>query len=225
MKGKPDLFGEALADHYHGRPQGPFLVCDETGEYPIDLSFYLNEQPSALEAQAFAHVSGRILDVGCGAGRTLKYLQDQGFDAVGFDIDAIAVQLCKDRGVTGTVVGSFEILPQFSPVDALVWMTRTLCAAGDLSRISDLLEASYKICQSGGTLLFDSIEVRDDLSNRGDGVREDVLRFRYGDQEGLPFTRTYFASRIAERLVQGTMWTLEQILREEDAYLVVARKV
>jgi|GEM_PF-2475688 len=31
MKTTPDLFGQALADHFHGEPEGPFLVCDEAG--------------------------------------------------------------------------------------------------------------------------------------------------------------------------------------------------
>jgi len=223
MKATSDLFGRALRDHLHGEMDGPFLVCDETGEYPIDLEFYFTAEPTALETQALAHARGRILDVGCGPGRILKYLQTRGHDAIGLDIDTIAIQLCEERGVTNVVVESFHNLDRFAPVDTILWLNRTLCTAGKISQIRALLQSSRNTCSPGAIMILESYEVRAELANRGDGIRQNTLHYRYGGEIGEPFTRTFFSSSIAHAMLTETRWTDIEIMRDDDIYVAIAR--
>jgi SAM-dependent methyltransferase len=223
MTPAPHLFGQALADHFRGRPRGPFLVCDESGEHPLDLGFYFTAEPTTLESEALTHASGQILDVGCGPGRILKYLQSAGHHAIGFDTDPIAIQLCAERGAINAVVDSYYNLDRFAPADTILWLNRTLCTAGTIAQIQNLLVASRKACSAGGILILESVEVRADLANRGQGVLENTLHFRYGGQVGPPFTRTYFSSIIAEKLFLETGWRHVQTLRWEDTYVTVAQ--
>jgi cyclopropane fatty-acyl-phospholipid synthase-like methyltransferase len=44
-------------------------------------------------------VRGKVLDVGCGAGRVALYLQKKGFDVLGIDLSPLAVRVCKLRGL------------------------------------------------------------------------------------------------------------------------------
>ncbi len=44
-------------------------------------------------------VNGRVLDVGCGAGRHSLYLQKKGFDVLGIDVSPLAVKVCRLKGV------------------------------------------------------------------------------------------------------------------------------
>jgi hypothetical protein len=74
-----------------------------------------------------------------------------------------------------------------------------------------------------GVLVFESVEVRPDLANRGLGVLENTLHFSYGGQVGPPFTRTYFSSIIAEQLLRETGWRHLQTERRDDTYIAVAR--
>jgi SAM-dependent methyltransferase len=224
MKTSPNLFGRALADHFHGKAEGAFLVCDETGEYPLDLGFYFTAEPTPLEGKALTHTIGRILDVGCGPGRILKYLQSCGQDAIGFDIDPIAIQLCEERGVTNVVVESYHNLDRFAPTDTILWLNRTICTAGTMSQIRALLESSRRCSTKRGVLILESLEVRADLANQGDGILQNTLHFRYGDQIGEPFTRTYFSSSIAHAMLRETGWTDVEIIREDDTYIAIARK-
>ncbi len=47
---------------------------------------------------------GRILDIGCGAGRHSLYLQEKGHNAVGIDLSPLAIEVCKTRGLKNAVV-------------------------------------------------------------------------------------------------------------------------
>ncbi|MCK4414566.1 MAG: class I SAM-dependent methyltransferase [Candidatus Eisenbacteria sp.] len=44
-----------------------------------------------------SRVRGRILDVGCGAGRSMLYLQQKGRAVTGIDISPLAIEVCRRR--------------------------------------------------------------------------------------------------------------------------------
>ena len=52
----------------------------------------------AIEKQAIELARGRVLDIGCGAGRVGGHLQGKGLDVVGVDNSPLAVRTCRERG-------------------------------------------------------------------------------------------------------------------------------
>ena len=53
-------------------------------------------------------VKGRVLDIGCGAGRHSLYLHEKGFDVLGIDNFPLAVKVCSLRGLKKAQVLSIE---------------------------------------------------------------------------------------------------------------------
>ncbi len=60
------------------------------------------------ERQAFEAVTGRVLDVGAGAGRASLAAQERGMEVVALDVSPGAVEVCRRRGVEQTVLGGIE---------------------------------------------------------------------------------------------------------------------
>jgi len=94
-----DAFGHALMDHLEGR--GGEEIIERSDGY-LDLSagadVYFAEL-TASQAAVADRANGRVLDVGCGAGRYALYLQEQGFEVVGIDTSPLAVEVCRRRGL------------------------------------------------------------------------------------------------------------------------------
>lgn len=72
-----------------------------TLEYPGTYFLAFRDLPAIIHR----HVRGRMgLDFGCGTGRSTRFLQRLGFDAVGIDISASMVRLAAEADPRGTYV-------------------------------------------------------------------------------------------------------------------------
>lgn len=92
---------------------------------------------------------GRLLDVGCGRGETMKELAALGWDVQGIDTDPKAVDVARDRGLRahhGTIwsgdltPGSFDVL----------WMSHVL---EHVHRPIDVLGRCHELLAPGGALV------------------------------------------------------------------------
>lgn len=57
--------------------------------------------------------TGRILDIGCGAGDTLAILKDIGWDVYGIDIDRFAIAAARKRGLSHVSLGTYKDLVKY----------------------------------------------------------------------------------------------------------------
>lgn len=225
MNESETLFGEALRDAFLGKQAGDFLVSSDDGkEFPLDLSFYFSAEPEEPEVQVLSRVSGRILDLGCGCGRIVKYLQDKGLDVTGLDIDPIAVEVAKKRGCRQVHTGSLVNLDQYRPFDTILLLNRTLCAMGTVDQIASVLTRCRECSASNAQIIFDSIEVRKDLVHPSPGIMEDTLRFKYNGRVGQPFVRTYFSNFVARDLTARTGWECVETLTRDDRFWMICRR-
>ena len=101
-----DAFDHMLSDFVAGtgafeiveRDDG-FIGADSPAKYIAPYRDWPAHQQTALR-----YATGRVLDIGCGAGRHALYLQDKGLDVVGIDVSPLAIEVCKRRGLAQAVV-------------------------------------------------------------------------------------------------------------------------
>lgn len=106
-------------------------------------------------------VKGRFVDVGCGAGLTVAIARQLGWDAMGLEIDPVAVTTARRSGLN-VVEGTYEQLAQYEHVFDCVMCSHVLEHVHDPL---DLLEKLKFALKPGGVLLLT-------LPNSLSGVRE-----------------------------------------------------
>lgn len=109
-----DAYGREVYDYFKGNI-GAYEIVEREDGY-IDISagptWYFAEYKKwpAPERKAIRFARGRVLDIGCGAGRVMLYLKDKGCDVYGIDNSPLAVKVCKERGLKNTKVLAFNKL-------------------------------------------------------------------------------------------------------------------
>jgi SAM-dependent methyltransferase len=66
--------------------------------------------------------TGRILDVGCGAGAFLTYMRECGWRAKGLDINPAYVQICREHGHDVEIGGLSELTPTAEKFDCVAFL-------------------------------------------------------------------------------------------------------
>ena len=214
------IFGQALFDLYHNKSFEPFFVCIGKEENQLDLGFYLTAQPDSLEEALLAFGTGKFLDIGCGAGRIIRFLTAQGHDVVGIDIDSQLVYLCRE--LTGQPIHllSWEQMDVLGGFDTLLLCNRSLGIGGNIEGVKRLFKQCAGTANFGGRLIFDSYEIKGKTS-----VLERILQYKYCGKYSDPFPWIYISSDLAFQLLAETGWAIEKTIREGDRYGVVARKI
>ncbi|MSQ73842.1 MAG: class I SAM-dependent methyltransferase [Betaproteobacteria bacterium] len=91
-----------MLDFFKGR-LGYEIVERDDGHFGIGAgpSLYFSEFEAwrQVERDAMANAVGRILDVGCGAGRFMLWLKQRGHEVLGIDNSPGAIEICRLRGL------------------------------------------------------------------------------------------------------------------------------
>ncbi len=95
--------------------------------------------------------TGRVLDIGCGIGRNLRYLKRD--DALGVDHNEASVQVVKNLGFSALTVGEFELVASsFSEAFDTVLISHVLEHLS-LDEAAKLIEAYLPALKVGGRVV------------------------------------------------------------------------
>jgi SAM-dependent methyltransferase len=102
-----DAFGQALLARLEGR-SGVAIIERDDGFIEADGSDYFApvSEDDELWQWIRSRIGQRILDVGAGAGRASVVMQDQGLQVTALDLSPGAINVCRQRGISETFLGT-----------------------------------------------------------------------------------------------------------------------
>ncbi len=238
-----DAFGRMVQDYSRGgqavelveRDDGFVGSAGSAGRYFAPFDAWPPHEQTAL-----GWARGRVLDIGCGAGRHALHLQEQGLDVVGADISPRAVAVCRERGLQDTrVLDIAQVSRDTGPWDTILLLGANLGLTGSAAGARTLLARLDETCTVGARIIAESRDpggISDPIhtayqeanERRGRLPGQLTLRIRYKQFVTPWFDYLFVAKQELERLLEGTGWRATRYADEEadaGAYIALIEKV
>lgn len=162
----------------------------------------------------------RILDLGCGTGRHLTLLLDEGFDVAGLDSSEKAIELLKGLAGDGVElrVGDFGKLPWGDgSFDAVVCVN--VIQHGMMDKIRDAASEISRVLKPSGLVLLSTLSTKDGGHMVGEQVEDNTFITRIPPDGDIP--HHFFTEQELRDLFAG----FEFIRLTEDEVPVHLRQV
>lgn len=219
-----DILGTALLDYFHGNYTEDIITetnISEEDELPLPYFFRTFKEMPKIEQTALQIAKGKILDVGCGAGSHMLYLQQKGFDVTAIDTSKGAVEVSKLRGLK--TVKNIELLQlKNETFDTILLLMNGTGIFQKLENIATYLEHLKTLLNPGGQVLIDSSDIKymfDTFEDGGILVPADryygELQFtiKYKGNESEAFEWLYLDEHIFKSACQASGLDFEVIER------------
>jgi SAM-dependent methyltransferase len=215
LRPEQDAYGQILLARFEGRGgqeimerEDGLIYCGDPGDY-----FAPFRRWPRVERQAMRFVRGRVLDVGCGAGRVALHLQERGLPVLAIDESPLAVRVARKRGVRrARVLPVAAVGPALGPFDTIVLMRNNFGLAGPKERSPRLLRDLLAVTSEDARIVTDSVDpsrLDDPELRRGRDLRFRVRWRRYASPW---FRYLMLGPPELERLVAGTGWHVARVL-------------
>ncbi len=240
LKDHQDALGHELHDYFN---QGSAYEIIERDDGLFALSpgpdLYFSEYDRWLESdkQAMKYVSGRVLDVGCGAGRHSLYLQERGHDVVGIDVSPLAVQVCKARGLQNVrVLPVTQLSTALGTFDTILMLGGNFGLFGSPGRARWLLRRFRSITSPSAriiaqtrdpydTSLREHLDYHEANRARGRPGGQTRIRVRYKKYVTPWFDFLLVSRDEMKEIVRETGWEIKKFLGEQGpAYVAIIEK-
>ena len=237
-----DVFGRALVDWATGGTTVELLERDDgftqAGAGPDVYLSTFRGWPAA-ERRVLRLVRGRVLDVGCGAGRVALELQRRGLEVVGLDASPMAARAARLRGVRHVWSDRLEDLGRRTAAfDSIVLFGNNLGIFGTPARARRVLAGLAASTKADARVFVESTHPyfggapgftrsyyrRNREASRPPGqVR---LRYHYDHLVGPWFDWLYASRRDLGAILIGSGWLIDSVSASgrADPYVAVLTK-
>lgn len=235
-----DAYGRLVWDYFHGlhpvelveRDDGWIAPSGGPATYFAPFAKWPRHQ-----RQAMAHIKGRVLDIGCGAGRGALYLQARGHSVLAIDNSPLAIRTARLRGVShARVLPITGLSPGLGLFGTLLLLGNNFGLLANPERARWLLRRFRALTVSEGRIVAEILDPYDTTAaehlryhrwnrRRGRMAGQTRIRVRYQDLV-TPWFDYLFVSRPELRaLLRGTGWRVEQFIESDGpTYVAVLAK-
>ena len=233
-----DALGAALAAglQHGGRAGEVFEIVErEDGHVRAnDVARYFRSSWGQLDDWMYDQVRGRVLDVGCGAGRSALVLSDSGHDVVGLDVSPGAVAVCRKRGLDAVIEGTIYSATIEGPFQTILLsgnnvglLANRQAAGGFLGRLAQLsagpgsrIVGTATGHEPGTTMTPEDRDYESSNLARGRLRWQVTMRSRYQTLATDWFDYLFLARSELEELLSGSPWQIADILEDGPGYAV-----
>ena len=156
-----ELFGQALLDYQNNCTTSELKTWSSiAGKDVMPLKYlfrsYKNMPP--IEQKALSLCSGKVLDIGCGAGSHSLYLQKKGYNISSLDISKGAIEVCQLRGLEKTLNQDLWQLNNLK-FDTILLLMNGIGLSETLYKLPQFLNHLKNLLNKGGQILVDSSDI------------------------------------------------------------------
>ncbi len=246
MKLDEDAHGQQILKQY--RHERNFSVVErEDGYVNVDergARIYFSDYKNWAkhEKEGIRYAKGRCLDIGCGAGRVLLYLQRKHFYCLGIDTSPLAIKVCKLRDVKHARVMTIEDIGKFrnSYFDSVIMFGNNFGLFGSRKKARVLLKKLYRATSRDAVIIAETrdpyltdnpVHFKYHAWNRKRGRMPGQLRIRVRFmQYATPwFDYLYVSKPEMKEVLSGTEWKVKRFIdaeghRKNGLYIAIIAK-
>jgi SAM-dependent methyltransferase len=233
-----DAFGAALLAHHRGDDGTHVVERDDGHRHEGDAARYFGglDAWSPAEAAAGELMTGRVLDVGTGAGRVAIEAARRGLDVLAIDTSPGAIEVSRHRGVPRAKVATIDELGD-ETWDTITLFGSNLGLMGSRDEAPRFLSVLRGLAARGAVMLGSSRDplLTDDEAHlryhrrnieRGHMPGQVRIRVAYRDLVTHWFDYLYLSPDELRALIEGSGWALDDVFGEKDRlWVAVLRAV
>jgi SAM-dependent methyltransferase len=242
MELKKDAYGQEIWAYFRGkesfeiveRDDGYFGVSGGSKAYFAEYKNWPEHEKKAINL-----VKGRVLDIGCGAGRHSLYLQKKGFDVTGIDNSPLAIKVCKKRGLKKAKVMSIDDVGKFKPdsFDTIIMFGNNFGLFGSFKKAKLLLKKFHKITSPNALIIAESndpyktdnpahLEYHKFNKKRGRMPGQLRIRIRFEKYVGNWFDYLLVSKKEMQEILKDTGWRIKKFIdSKKSSYIAVIEKI
>jgi SAM-dependent methyltransferase len=240
LKPEQDAFGQMIWACYKGEDVYEVIERDDGYIDAMSSKGYFSDYEDwhPIEQEAMQFVEGRVLDVGCGAGRHSLYLQKKGFDVLGIDVSPLVIKVCRLRGLKKAEVMAIEDV-DFKPdsFDRTIMMGNNFGLFGSFKKARKLLRKFHRLASEKALIIA---ETRDPYKTdngahleyhrlnkiKGRMGGQVKIRNRFRKYVGRWFDYLMVSKEEMREILKGTGWKSRRFINSRNSrYLAIIQRL